>query len=250
MPFHAGMTSPSPGTGSRTRTLAAGSSTAKPASSGPPSVMRVRRGLTASTRRTRTRRNAGGSRRIRIGFAGGSSGFIVGQPRARRPPREDARVSDPPTGPAGVVRREAARVVVLDADGAVLLLRGRDPARPDDGTWWLTPGGGLDEGETIAAAARRELREETGLVVSDLGPVVFERTVCFPFEGVDYEQHEQFFCVRIARYALDDSEWTDVERRSLLGHRWWTLAELVATDDVVHPPELAQLVRDLLGRGI
>ncbi|PJM93491.1 NUDIX hydrolase [Streptomyces sp. CB01373] len=60
----------------------------------------------------------------------------------------------------------AACVVVLDGDGRVLLLR-YGSGQPGAGSWWL-PGGMLDHGEDPWTAARREMREETGL---ELGPV-------------------------------------------------------------------------------
>lgn len=50
--------------------------------------------------------------------------------------------------------------VILDAAHRVLLTR-----REDNGLWCL-PGGGVDSGETLAEAAARELREETGLEVA------------------------------------------------------------------------------------
>ncbi|HWC33762.1 MAG TPA: NUDIX domain-containing protein [Mycobacteriales bacterium] len=55
-----------------------------------------------------------------------------------------------------------AGVVVRDGEGRLLLVRRGNP--PAKGTWTL-PGGRLEPGETPAAAAAREAREETGLEV-------------------------------------------------------------------------------------
>lgn len=62
-------------------------------------------------------------------------------------------------------RRRSAIVLALDERGRVLLVRQRGgPFRGE----WLLPGGGLEPGETFEEAARREVREETCLDVTDL----------------------------------------------------------------------------------
>lgn len=145
------------------------------------------------------------------------------------------------------VQREAARVLLVNADNRVLLLQGWDPANVAAGGWWHTPGGGLDPGESSQAAAARELAEETGLQLTPaaLGNPVFERDVEFSFENRDYRQHEVFFHARVAAWEVDVRGHTAVERRSLGEARWWSLAELRATTDVVHPAELVRILHDL-----
>jgi ADP-ribose pyrophosphatase YjhB (NUDIX family) len=61
-----------------------------------------------------------------------------------------------PTAP-----RVGIGVVVLRGDAVLLIRRGRPPGLGQ----WSLPGGGQELGETAEAAARRELREETGLTV-------------------------------------------------------------------------------------
>ena len=143
--------------------------------------------------------------------------------------------------------RLAARVLVIDPHGCVLLFRGFDPARPEAGEWWITPGGGVDDGETIEQAARRELREETGLTVDDVGAPLFERRVVFEFEDSHFDQTEHFFCVRVERFAVTDADWTDIEQRSVLEHRWWSAAELAATTERVYPEGLVERLAEILG---
>lgn len=61
------------------------------------------------------------------------------------------------------VPRLAVSAVVLDAGGRVLLIERGKP--PGEGLWSV-PGGSVELGETVAVAAAREVREETGLEVT------------------------------------------------------------------------------------
>ncbi len=57
--------------------------------------------------------------------------------------------------------------VVLHQGRVLLVQRGRAPGQG----WWAFPGGVVDLGETVYAAARRELAEETGLQATPLAVV-------------------------------------------------------------------------------
>ncbi len=138
--------------------------------------------------------------------------------------------------------RRAAKVLLLNSDDAVLLFRGGDPARPDAGTWWFAPGGGLEDGETHEEAAIREVFEETGYTLDQVGPVVRWREAHFSFEEVSIKSLEAYFIVRVKRFELTTAGWTDLERDMIVEHRWWTAAEVRATEDIIYPEGLADLI--------
>ena len=60
--------------------------------------------------------------------------------------------------PMDRVPSRAARVLLFDPDNRVLLFRGRDPRAGAD--FWYLPGGQIEAGESVVAAAAREMAEE------------------------------------------------------------------------------------------
>jgi 8-oxo-dGTP pyrophosphatase MutT (NUDIX family) len=147
-----------------------------------------------------------------------------------------------------VSQRRAARVLLLDGAGRILLFRGRDPARPDVAPYWFTVGGGLLPGESPVQGAVRELNEETGLQVrpGDLDGPVWCEVAEYSFEDVAYAQTQEFFVARVGTdVTVDTSGFDDVEIRSVDAHRWWTVDEIRASREMVYPRCLADLVEGL-----
>ena len=144
------------------------------------------------------------------------------------------------------VQRRSGRVLLLDDRERVLLLRGGDPSRPHLGQWWFTVGGGCEADETTEQAARRELREETGVEAPHpLGAPVHHREVTFEFGGTTYQQTEDYFVARTSSQAVRIDGWTDDERQVMTAYRWWSVPELAATAETVYPDGLAQLLARL-----
>jgi 8-oxo-dGTP pyrophosphatase MutT (NUDIX family) len=143
-----------------------------------------------------------------------------------------------------ILDRRAARVMLVDGADRTLLLRGGDPARPGL-RWWFTPGGGLHDGETSAAGAARELFEETGLRIdpADLGEPIWHQATEFSYDNRQYRQDQDFYLFRVTEWQIDTAGFDVEEQLTIDAHRWWSAMELDATDEIVYPEELADLLR-------
>ena len=151
-------------------------------------------------------------------------------------------------------RRQAVRALILsEADQSVLLLRMQRPDRPGD--FWLLPGGGIKPDEDHLDALRREVWEETGLVVRDEPRLLWRRVHRFG-RGLDEglpvtEQHEDIYLVHAPRFEPTAENNPEVSEVGIFHEfRWWSVTALrAATNHQFAPRSLPRLVEELVANG-
>jgi 8-oxo-dGTP pyrophosphatase MutT (NUDIX family) len=146
-----------------------------------------------------------------------------------------------------MIDRPSSRLLVVDAEGRLLLFRFEHGKGALAGSvYWATPGGGLDPGESYEQAACREAFEELGLRIDDPGPQVLRREVRLTLpDGQMADADERFFLLRVDALPVSQRHWTELEREVMVAHRWWTADELRATLEQVFPDNLAKILADI-----
>ena len=139
-------------------------------------------------------------------------------------------------------------MLVCDGVGRVLLIRCLAMRREGKFAFWLTPGGEIEEGETLAAAAARELREELGLEVGVVGPV-YEEATQFEHRGEMRDNLDFYFVARCDAEAPVLRGVTEDEIGLMKEVRWWTAEEVeaaMASGVRIYPVDLAVRVGEFL----
>jgi 8-oxo-dGTP pyrophosphatase MutT (NUDIX family) len=136
--------------------------------------------------------------------------------------------------------RTTARLVLFDARGRILLFLHADGMGRK---FWATPGGGVEEDESLEQAARREASEELGTHDVDL-TYLWTGLTEFEFADKDVSQTEEFFRVTGHPGVFGPEVEATHKRERILESRWWSAGEIEASHDRILPLDLAKRVRE------
>ena len=134
--------------------------------------------------------------------------------------------------------RRAVRVLPVNDDGAVLLLRCLTAQQP--APFLITVGGGIEDGETERAAGVRELWEETGMVAAagDLIGPFHSESFSFVWDADLVTQHQNYYAIAVQDLTVVFDNLEELEVASTIGYGWWTADQLRESTDIVFPEVL------------
>jgi 8-oxo-dGTP pyrophosphatase MutT (NUDIX family) len=147
-----------------------------------------------------------------------------------------------------IKHRETARVLLYSPKKSFLLLKTHFDPEVGLPPRWLTPGGGIDAGETAKMAAIRELSEETGLqiVESDIADPVLVTSGRWDWaDGKSFHTYtDTIFELQVEEFEPNTSGFTQDEYRDVLEYRWWKLNDLLASNELLGPHQLKNYIQE------
>lgn len=141
--------------------------------------------------------------------------------------------------------RKSSRLFIVDEQGRLLLFRYHDEHQEP---FWATVGGELINDENYIDAAKRELKEETGLNL-EIGELLRERDEIYAVaRSTPARWLEKYFLVNApSNPELSIDGWSDEEKCTIQNSKWWSHEDMLTVSTHAFKPSwVPELLKNVL----
>lgn len=150
-----------------------------------------------------------------------------------------------------MLTRKSSRAIVLNKQNQIFLFRYTFDFFAEQESIWITPGGGLDDGESFEEALKRELFEELGIELTEPASFVFYRNPRYELKnGETVQSEERFYLVCLDETEFSYTNWTESENKRMTAGKWWSAEEIKATGEKFFSEDILEILERISKGGL
>ena len=143
--------------------------------------------------------------------------------------------------------RKRAGALIISEKNRLFLFKFKFTFLAGGKTLWVAPGGGVEEGESFEQGLRRELYEEMGIDVFQVGTYSFYRKMPLKYKsGEEFLSDERFYVIDVPDEDVVFDNMTSAERQLTLEGRWWSAADIRRSDEDFFIDNLDSILEDII----
>lgn len=145
-----------------------------------------------------------------------------------------------------MVTRKSSRAIIINRNHEIFLFKYNFDYLSYGKAIWITPGGGLEDGESFDEALKRELYEELGIQLNQYHKQIYYRNPIYTLEnGETVQCEERFYLIYLDGIEFTYTNWTDTEQKRMLLGKWWSLNEIKESKDEFFSSDIIHIINDL-----
>lgn len=147
--------------------------------------------------------------------------------------------------------RKSSRAILLDSEDRIFLFKFEFAMLSEHNTLWVTPGGGVEDGENFEQALSREIYEELGFEIKGDFKWLYYRNKPFTTKsGQTFISEERYYLIKVDNFNINFENMTYNEQNHTKDWKWWTIEEIMGFSETFFADNLGERLTEVINGSI